>query len=545
MDSDSVISVVERPSELLKHRVDGGVIIVEENNIREHGTRKLALDVDNIVEYLSRSGLETGDRVGIQGPNCYEWLVLDLALISLGCISICVPPEAAEFDSVPAASLIKALRLRAFFQSPTGKNEPPERGVVDLSKILEVTPPEIRTRDKNEHQTTSTSSDVFTVVFSSGSAGRLKRLPISWPSVQRHVEAFGEAFSLNSSDRILVVLPFSSFQQRYLVYCAVWHSCKIVLARPENFLSALQQGKPTIILGPPSFYEIVEQRFNALPTCRRYSMLWLAKATNFVSEKLHQKWGAIMFGAFHKLYGGEARIMLVGSAPVKRSTLELFRLGGFPLFQCYGMTETGWIAWNSPGANKVGTVGLAAFPGTVRIADDGEVLISRCWNQCASYEAFEDEAVESGVFLAGDTVATGDVGAFDAGGYLVLSGRKKNLIVTRGGLKVSPEEIEETISALPMVRHAIVFDHPSMPSLGAAIWTRGDNPDDKRTAVEALRALNATTLRRTPVLGIVFPRVSWSIESGLLTRNLKIDRTAVRSKFQESLLSLSAAANTP
>lgn len=538
-----MISLVERPSGVLQHRVEGGVIVIAENSIREHGIRELARDVNTVVEYLGRGGLGEGDRVGMQGPNSYQWLVLDLALISAGCISICVPPEAAEFDSAPVASVIEALRLRAFFRSPAGKNEPSEPGVVDLSRILEATPPEIRTRERNEPQPSPTSSDVFTVAFSSGSAGRLKRLPISWSNARRHVEAFGKAFGLNRGDRILVVLPFSSFQQRFLVYCALWHGCKIVLSRPENFLTTLQQGKPTVILGPPSFYEIVEQRFNALPAYRRYGMLWLAKATGMVSAKLQRKWGAKIFGAFHELYGGQARIMLVGSAPVKRSTLDLFDIGGFPLFQCYGMTEAGWIAWNRPGANKVGTVGQAAFPGTVRIADDGEILVSRFWNHCASYEVFEGEAAESGVFLADDTVATGDSGAFDAEGYLTLSGRKKNLIVTRGGLKVSPEEIEEAISALPAVRHAVVFAHPGMAFLAAAVWTCGANPDDKRTAVEALKALNATTLRRTPVLGIVFPRVSLSIESGLLTRNLKIDRTAVRSKFEGSLLSLTAAAN--
>jgi len=545
MDPETMVSVVERPSQILRGRVDGGVIIVEGSNVRERSTRELALDVDNVVEYLSKGGLGAGDRVGIRGPNSYEWLVLDLALISLGCVSVCVPPEAAEFDSVPVASLMETLHLTVMFQTPGGKNEVSERGIVDLSRILEAIPPEIRLGDKNERQTTSAARDVFTVVFSSGSTGRLKRLPISWSTNQRHVEAFGKAFGLSTSDRILVVLPFSSFQQRHLVHCAIWHGCKVVLARLENFLGALQHGKPTVILGPPSFYEIVEQRFNLLPAWHRYSILALSKVTSLVSDKLRQKWATIMFGAFHQLYGGEVRIMLVGSAPVKRRTLELFRLGGFPLFECYGMTEAGWIAWNSPGANKIGTVGLAAFPGTVQIADDGEVLISSAWNQCASYEAFEDEAVESGVFIAGDTVATGDVGAFDADGYLTLSGRKKNVIVTLGGLKVSPEEIEIQISALPMVRHAIVFDHPGMPSLAAAIWTRDDNQHDKRIAVEALRALNATALRRTPVLGIVFPRTSLSIESGLLTRNLKIDRTGVRSKFQDALLSLSAAVDTP
>jgi long-chain acyl-CoA synthetase len=543
MKSESMVSVVERPSQLLKRRSDGGIIIVEGNDIRERSAGQLMLDVDSIVDYLIKGGLGAGDRVGIRGPNSYEWLVLDLALISVGCISVCVPPEAAEFDSISVATLMDRLRLRVMFEATSsGGNVSSKCGIVDLSKILELTPPKMEIFGE-KHPTTLTADDVFTVVFSSGSTGRLKRLPISWPSIQRHVEAFGKAFGLTTSDRILVVLPFSSFQQRYLVYCAIWHGCKVVLARPENFLSAMRCGRPTVVLGPPSFYEIVEQRFKLLPAWRRYGILGLAKAATVFPRKVRQYCGTLLFRPFHELYGGEVRVMLVGSAPVKRGTLELFRLGGFPLYQCYGMTEAGWIAWNSSRANKVGTVGLPAFPGTVRVADDGEVLISRAWNQCASYETFEDEAEETGVFLAQDTVATGDIGIFDADGYLILLGRKKNVIVTVGGLKVSPEEIEEKISALPTVRHAVVFDHPNMPSLAAAIWTREDNQDEKRVTVDAVRALNASALRRTPILGIVFPTVSLSAESGLLTRNLKIDRAGVRSKFQGTLLSLSSAAD--
>jgi long-chain acyl-CoA synthetase len=437
---------------------------------------------------------------------------------------------------------METLRLKVMFQAPRrAVNETPEPAVVDISKILDINPPDIVIREKKVREPTPAENDVFTIAFSSGSTGRLKRLPISWTTNRMHIDAFGKAFGLTAGDRILVALPFSAFQQRHLVHCAIWHGCKIVLARPENFLSALQLGKPTIILGPPSFYEIVEQRFNLLPAWRRYCMLGLSKAAHLFREELRQRLRVRVFDAFHRLYGGEVRIMLVGSAPIRRRMLELFRAAGFPLYQIYGMTEAGWIAWNSPGANKIGTVGLPAFPGAIQIADDGEVTVSHVSNQCRSYETFENESVESGVFLARNTLATGDIGTFDSDGYVILTGRKKNLIVTAGGIKVSAEEIEEQIAALPMIRHAVVFDHPDLPALAAAIWTRDGTSHGKQMAVHALKALNRTALRRLPILGIVFPKTPLSVESGLLTRNLKIDRTGVRSRFQHALVSLNSA----
>jgi long-chain acyl-CoA synthetase len=540
MNSDVVIvTAVERPLQILKNQGDGGVTIVQGNQIREIDIRELERDVDKVIAYLRNNGLISGDRVGIRGPNSYQWLVLDLALISLGCVSVCVPPEASDFDSIPVESLMEMLDLTAFFQGAF-KNTAPESGATDLAAILDDSPPRITINARKSWRSTTHSDDVFTVVFSSGSTGRLKRLPLSWSSIKFHVDAFGKAFGLTTRDRILVVLPFSIFQQRYLVYCAIWHGCRVVLSRPEDFLNVLRHGKATVILGPPNFYEIVEQRFNLRPAWQRRLMLRLAKAADVLPDKLRRAWRAMVFHSFHKLYGGAARILLVGSAPIKRGTLELFRLGGFPLYQCYGMTEAGWIAWNGPGSNKIGTVGKPAFPGTVKIAEDGEVIISRSWNQCASYETFGDETAESGVFLGENTIATGDIGEFDADGHLTLVGRKKNVIVTLGGLKVSPEEIEGRLAALPIVRHAIIFDHPSMPSIAAAIWTRDETADEKRMVLDALKTLNSTSLRRTPVLGVVFPEIELSAENGLLTRNLKIDRSGVRAKLQSDVLPLNS-----
>ena len=178
---------------------------------------------------------------------------------------------------------------------------------------------------------------------------------------------------------------------------------------------------------------------------------------------------------------------------MKDSMLKLFERAGFPLYQLYGMTEAGWIAWNSPRANKVRTVGLASFPGSVHIADDGEILVSRPWNHCSCYEGSEGEASEGEVFPAEDTVAT-----------------------------------EATASCV-----------------AAAIWTRDDDLQTRRLAVQAMERLNKGALQRTPILAIVFPQASLSIENGLLTRNLKVDRTAVRSRFQKDLRSINDVARAP
>ena len=142
------------------------------------------------------------------------------------------------------------------------------------------------------------------------------------------------------------------------------------------------------------------------------------------------------------------RFMVTGMAPIKRATLELFQLMQLPLFETYGMTEFGGIALNIPGANKVGSVGRP-LPGVrVELAPDGEVIavrehrIASGYCECAAGE-------EEQTFIGPDRVATGDVGRFDADGYLYLVGRKREMIITAGGTKIHPEIPEAEIDACP------------------------------------------------------------------------------------------------
>src|ERR1051326_4759824 len=164
----------------------------------------------------------------------------------------------------------------------------------------------------------------------------------------------------------------------------------------------------------------------------------------------------MIFKEVFETLGSKMRFMVTGMAGTKRSTLELFQLMHLPLYETYGMTEFGGIALNIPGASKLGSVGRL-LPGVeAELASDGEVIAIRQYRIASTYFECADGEAE-GIFIAPDRVATGDIGRFDDDGFLYLIGRKKEMIVTSGGVKIHPEIPEADIDACPEVARSVVF----------------------------------------------------------------------------------------
>lgn len=509
------------------------ILVIAHDGVSSYGGHQIYRDTVDVLDYLKGQGMHPGCRVGIRAANSYEWLVLDFALITLGCTSVCIPAGTPELDALNAEKLSQRFDLDFLFQD-RGFETGSCGAVQTLSSLLtlarEATPLSL---PKNPSRDT-TLSDIFTVVFSSGTTGRLKRLPISWSGLQIGIEAISNAFEIDARDRIFDILPLSIFQQRYLAYIALYRGGTIVLSTQDLFFDALTKGNPTIILGPPAFYELAEQRFDRWPEQIRRILTQVSEGLNDVPEDLRQSIRRSLFQELHNIYGNAVRVMLVGSAPINMSTLQFSQCVGFPLYQIYGMTECGWIAWNRPGANKVGSVGKPAFPDAISIGPDGDVLVRNPKHLCQSYEAAEGG--ENGdVFVDVKTISTGDIGAFDADGFLILNGRKKNIIITAGGQKISPEAIEDKIGTIGQVENVVVFYDETLRALSAAIWCSETGEAAHERIARDIKALNRQYLALNPIMGVAFSDVPLSIETGLLTRNLKVDRAAVRSRLAESV----------
>ena len=459
--------------------------------------------------------------------------MLDLALLHLGAVPVAFPVP--DFAGQPNADLSERYGLVVMFAAANARSAQ-YTDVVALEALLDLPPvrprPDPPVPQGARHP--DSAAPYFTLAFSSGTAGRVKCLLMSWPGVHRLIETTAAAYPLRPDDRIMIALPLSTFQQRFLCYMAIREGCGVVLTTANLYLSALRAGRPTVLLGPPNFYEFAATRFANESRGRRTARIAAASLAAAVPHAgARARWRRLVFRPHHAMFGGGARLMLVGSAPVRREMLTFFARAGFELHQIYGMTETGYLTWNRPGANRIGSVGREAYPGTVTLTADGEVTIAHSWHICCGYEG-EDEQSVAEVFRGGEVIATGDLGYF-ADGFLYLRGRKKNVIVTAGGQKVSTEELEAGLASVGGVHRVALVEAPDRRGLAMVVWYDGDETTVREGLRQRLPAVTRRLGAGSGIRHLALIRGDLTADSPLLNRNLKIDRAAVRTATADRL----------
>jgi len=478
-------------------------------------------DVALLMSELSASGIGAGDLVGLLGPNTYEWAIADLALIGLRCVSVALSAE-AKVGPADLREMIERYRLSGLLVTravPAGTELPPAAALLE-ERPLALSPARWPSADRPV-----LPADVFTIAFSSGTTGSRKGLMLTRDGIENTIEVSSRAWEVRADDDILIVMPFSNFQQRYLLYLAIAAGCGASVVPPERMFFMLKSLKPTIILGPPSFFELVRNRVTAAgPLARLPFVLLDACAPGPLSRPLRTRLGRKWTG----MYGSRARLMFTGSAPVPPQMVKWFQRLGAPLFEVYGTTETGWIAFNLPGRHRTGAAGRPVDGTEVEIGDDSEVIVRTKRPQAAGY-VFDGLESAPSVFLPDGAIATGDLGRLGPDGFLRLTGRKKNVIITRSGVKINPEELEAEIENACRVARAVVVPYDPGGLLACIAWLEDDLANERAAELDAY-ITRTNTGREAPrrISRVVLrPAAELTVESGLLTRNFKIDRNAV------------------
>lgn len=478
-------------------------------------------DVVQMMSELQSCGLGPGDMVGLLGSNTYEWAVADLALMGLECVSVALPPDPSGHP-IAARALAERYHLSALLLTKGVRldgDAPPEVAVLGQGRI-QLTP---RTVD----DAPSLPDDVFTIAFSSGTAGTTKGLMVSKLGISNTIQQTGLAWEVTPDDDVLITMPFSSLQQRVFLYVAIWFGFDATIVAPERVFQKLKVLEPTIILGPPSFFELVENRVRAASlreALPRHLAAALHRVPGPTSQGLRTRLGRKWTG----MYGSRARLLLTGSAPVSPRLVTLFDQLGLPLYEIYGCTEVGWVTCNLPGAQRAGTAGRPVKGVDLDVAEDDEILVKARCPQVLGY-IFDGVETQDAVFRPDGTIATGDLGHLDDDGYLQLVGRKKNVIVTRSGVKINPEELEHDIEASCRVKKAVVVSNGHGSSLSCIVWLDEWQEAERVQAIESyISSANERKDSAHKISRVVFrPDRELSTETGLLTRNFKVNRDAV------------------
>lgn len=456
-------------------------------------------EVEALAARLTRAGFRPGMQIGLQAGNGYEYVLWDLAAIKLGAIIHAVPEE---LSPEKLAALIQR-HDAALWVCENAKALPEHPYRFDLADTWTD-----RSLTIDPTAGTLENADLHTRVYSSGSSGYLKGLNISRRGTEALVSDFITDFALDAHDSHLIFLPLSNYQQRLSIYGCLWAGASLRVVRHTSVFQELGAFKPSFIVAPPAIYENIYHVHGRGPQAK---------------DKLR---------AF---LGGNIRFMITGMAPIRHEVLRAYNELGFPLLEAYGVTETGMIAWNTPAVQRVGSVGRPIHSEHVRFNEESEVLIRRPFPLAQGY--FDSTSSDGAqTFLADGTIATGDIGSLDADGFLYLKGRKKEIILTSGGAKFHPEELERKLTTLNGVRHAIVLQSQRGQEVVAILVTdeAGATPVPD-IADEGIRVVNQSVPSYMQISRKIVTSTVPSIENGMLTRNLKYDRRGVYRHFQQEI----------
>lgn len=383
--------------------------------------RELNADVQRAMAGLQDAEVQTGNRVVQYAPNSYEWIVTDLAILTLGAVHV---PLHATLPLSQAAEQLELADAKLLIVADNTKYLG--------NSVLTLTHESLCQHDSNPQSAIRIphSSDLATILFTSGTTGHPRGVMLSHGNLASNAIATTEAVGSPHEETRLCFLPLSHIYARTCdLYTWLYRGTRIVLAESrETILRDCQIVKPTVLNGVPYFYQKVAQT-------------------------LHVAGKAKLTDALKELLGGQVRLCFCGGAAVAPEVERLFAEQGLPLLSGYGLTEAAPVISATRKENySPGSVGRVLEGVEVKLSDHGEILV-RGPNVMLGY--WRDEIATREAIVDG-WLHTGDLGEFDLAGNLRIVGRHKELIVLTTGKKVSPSAVEQQLAGSPYVETACV-----------------------------------------------------------------------------------------
>ncbi|MEU9950394.1 long-chain fatty acid--CoA ligase [Streptomyces sp. NPDC047939] len=540
-----------------------------------------------LAKGLIAHGVRFGDRVALMSRTRYEWTLFDFALWAVGAQSVPVYPTSSaeqvlwmlhdaevsavmvehEDHSMTIASVIDRLpQLKRLWQLDAGAvSELVEAGAHVEDEVV------------HRHRRAVTPDSVATVIYTSGTTGRPKGCVITHANFMFETETMASrwesVFHSKPGDEAatLLFLPLAHVFGRMVEVTAVRGRVKLG-HQPELSAKALMPDlvsfRPTFILAVPYIFEKVfngarrkaeaEGRIGpfdkAVDIAVKYAEAMEARAfgtgpgPSAGLRMQHQFFDKVVYKKVREAMGGRIRHAMSGGSGMDRQLGLFFAGAGVTVYEGYGLTETTAAATaNPPERTRYGTVGQPIPGTTVHIADDGEV-----WVYGANvFGGYLGDPKATAAVLNDGWLATGDLGALDEDGYLTITGRKKEILVTSGGKSVSPAGLEERVRAHPLVAQCIVVgnDRPYIAALvtvdqesvehwlamqGRQALTPGELVRDPDLEMEVRRAVVAANTAVSQAESIRTFRIlahQFTEEHGLLTPSLKLKRKAIETAY--------------
>jgi long-chain acyl-CoA synthetase len=543
---------------------------------------ELARDVRRLAARLIALDLAAGDRVAIFSPNLPEWTLVDLACASAGLVSVPLYATSTP-DQVRHIMRDSGCKV-AFVAGPTEADrvaqvlpdlpellrvvtfaDVPGDAVTSLAEELASAPDDESAVDAR--LAAAAAEDLATIIYTSGTTGEPKGVMLTHRGFTHQVDVLNRYFELCDEDASLCFLPLSHALERAWTYVVLCNGAlNTYVPDPRSVAEAMARVRPNLMVSVPRLYEKVflaaKDKVADSPVKQRL-MAWALKVgtefhTRVSEDRPRSKALILRFKLADKLVlssvrdamGGRKKVLACGGAPLRQEIEEFFFSCGLLLLQGYGLTETSpLLTFPSPDGYRFGTVGRVMDGGELRLGEADEI----CYRGPNVMLGYWNRPEDTAAVLVDGWLHTGDVGRIDADGYLRITDRIKDLIVTSNGKNVAPSSIEGLLAADPLFEYTLLLGDnrpyltllvaPSLPHLediGRQLqlsWAHRDELLSHPAILDELRrrasALTAKLASYEQIRDLRLLVEEFTQENGLLTPTLKVKRKEVERRFAQ------------
>lgn len=539
---------------------------------------------------LTEDGLQRGDRISLFAGNCPEWIEADLAGMTIGVIPVPIYPTSTpdqivhivtdagvrviitagpkELDRIlEARDQMPGLETVILINPADQVGDHHGLTVLSLEQVRQAGVSEEIQTVVEERMGQSCPDDVAALIYTSGTTGEPKGVMISHRAALAELQALDAFFDVTPADHSLSFLPLSHALEWGWSMAVIRHGClNTFVPNPKTISAMLAEVRPTLFVSVPKLYEqvmsVAREKVSDSPaklkifewSIRIGREWWQAEQEGRrPSVSLRARHGVadrLVLKAIRDAIGGPKTVLAAGGAPLRKEVEEFFAACGLLVCQGYGLTEASpLVSFNSPGGYKFGTAGRPLVGSQMTTTEDGEILY-RGPNVMKGYWKAPEAtaaAIEDG------WLHTGDIGHIDEDGFLVITDRLKDIIVTLNGKNISPQPIENSLMKDPLFEHAVLLGDnrpcltllvkPSLPQveelaerLHITSMTGPEMLRSEELAEEIRRRVAEITEKLPHQEQIRDLRVLWdefTTDNGLLTPTLKVRRREVEKRFTE------------